>query len=143
MKKINKKKICIAVTGLNNTDNPGPGIPVIRGIKDSDAFDVRIIGLAYENLEPGIYMHDLVDKTYQIPYPTAGIELLIQRLEYINSIENIDMLIPNFDAELYSFMKSADKLKKMGIIISCSFNFRPYSMACASGSEEDFKLLYR
>ncbi len=110
-----KRKIVVAVTGLNNTDNPGPGIPVIRGIRDSQLFDVRIIGLAYENLEPGIYMHDHVDKTYQVPYPSTGSDALIKRLEYINSIENIDVLIPNFDAELYTFMKSSKKLLQMGI----------------------------
>jgi carbamoyl-phosphate synthase large subunit len=110
-----KNKLTIAVTGLNNTDNPGPGVPVIRSILESESIDARIIGLAYENLEPGIYMHDIVDKTYSVPYPSAGADPLIARLEYINSLENIDVLIPNFDAELYTFMKSADKLKEMGI----------------------------
>ncbi|MBN2681373.1 MAG: ATP-grasp domain-containing protein [Bacteroidales bacterium] len=110
-----KTKVTIAVTGLNNTDNPGPGIPVIRSLMESDLFEVRIIGLAYENLEPGIYMRDHVQKVYQMPYPSTGTDLLLQRLDYINSIENIDVLIPNFDAELYSFMKSATKLEEMGI----------------------------
>ncbi|MCX7833981.1 MAG: ATP-grasp domain-containing protein [Ignavibacteria bacterium] len=110
-----KRKITIAATGLNNTDNPGPGIPFIRGVLDSDFFDAKIIGLAYENLEPGIYMHDLIKKSYHIPYPTAGSDVLIKRLEYINSIEDIDVLIPNFDAELYTFMKSSNKLEEMGI----------------------------
>ncbi len=110
-----KKKIVVAVTGLNNTDNPGPGVPVIRGIRESEEFDARIIGLAYENLEPGIYMKDIVDKAYQIPYPSSGSETLMERLAYINSVENIDVLIPNFDAELFTFMKSEDKLKEMGI----------------------------
>lgn len=110
-----RKKITVACSGLNNTDNPGPGVPVIRGIRESKEFDVRILGLAYENLEPGIYMHDIVDKTYQIPYPSAGTDPLIQRLEYINSVDKIDVIIPNFDAELYSFMKMADTLKLMGI----------------------------
>lgn len=112
---MSKIKITVAVTGLNNTDNPGPGIPVIRGILESKIFDARIIGLAYESLEPGIYMRDHVDKVYQIPYPSSGTELLLERIEYINEIEKIDVLIPNFDAELYSFMKSEDKLEKMGI----------------------------
>ncbi len=110
-----KRKITVGVTGLNNIDSPGPGIPVIRGLRESEFFDVRIIGLAYENLEPGIYMHDLVDKTYQIPYPALGSDALMKRIEYINSKENLDLLIPNFDAELYSFMKAADRLKKIGI----------------------------
>lgn len=110
-----KTKITIAVSGLNNTDNPGPGIPVIRALRESDVFDVRIIDLAYENLEPGIYMHEWVDITYQVPYPSSGSEKLIQRLEYINSIDKIDVLIPNFDAELYSFITSSDRLKAIGI----------------------------
>jgi carbamoyl-phosphate synthase large subunit len=110
-----KIKLNIAITGLNNTDNPGPGIPVIRSIRESDEFDVRIIGLAYENLEPGIYMADMVDKTYQIPYPSAGSEILMKRIEYINSVEDIDVLIPNLDAELFTFMKSEKRLEEMGI----------------------------
>ena len=112
---MSKRKIKIAATGLNNTDNPGPGIPVIRSILESKDFDAEIVGLAYESLEPGIYMRDIVPKSYQIPYPSTGTEHLMQRLEYINSIEKIDVLIPNFDAELYTFMKSADKLKALGI----------------------------
>ena len=112
---MNKTKITLAATGLNNTDNPGPGIPVIRAIRESKEFDVRVIGLAYETLEPGIYMKDLVDKVYMVPYPSEGSEALIERIAYINSIESIDVLIPNFDAELYTFMKSAFTLKKNGI----------------------------
>jgi len=110
-----KKKITVAVTGLNAIDNPGPGVPVIRALTESKHFDVRIIGLSYESLEPGIYMHDIVNKTYSIPYPSAGTDSLLQRLNYINEKENIDVLIPNFDAELYSFIKLEDTMREMGI----------------------------
>ena len=68
----NKIDITVAVTGLNNIDSPGPGIPVIRALKESERYNVRIIGLSYETLEPGIYMRDLVDKTYQIPMPSPS-----------------------------------------------------------------------
>ena len=112
---MNKKKITIAITGLNNTDNPGPGIPVIRGLKDSEKFDTRIIGLAYENLEPGIYMEGMLDKVYMIPYPSDGTENFLKRLEYIHAREKVDVIIPNFDAELFTFMKSSGKLEEMGI----------------------------
>lgn len=110
-----RSKLCIAVTGLNNTDNPGPGIPVIRALRDSNEFDVRIIGFAYENLEPGIYMHDMVDKTYRIPYPSEGSDILVKRVLDINKKDKIDILIPNFDAELMAFMKSRDILSEAGI----------------------------
>ena len=110
-----RPKIRIGVTGLNAIDNPGPGVPVIRGLLEAKSFDAHIIGLAYESLEPGIYMHDLVNKTYQIPYPSAGTDQLIDRLEYIQEKEHLDVIIPNFDAELYSFIKLSPRLKKMGI----------------------------
>ncbi len=108
------KKLTIAITGLNNIDSPGPGVPVIRGIKDS-GINARIIGLAYENLEPGIYMPELVDKTYLMPFPSTGSEAFLERLEYIHKKEQIDIIIPNFDSELYLFIKFSDQLLKMGI----------------------------
>ncbi len=110
-----KRKLNIAVTGLNNTDNPGPGVPVIRALRESEDLEVRIIGLAYENLEPGIYMDNTVDKTYQIPYPSSGAEPFIERIMYIHAKEKLDVIIPNFDAELFTFMKAEATFKEMGI----------------------------
>lgn len=113
MEKLKEKPtFTIAVTGLNAIDSPGPGVPVIRALKDAESFNVRIIGLSYESLEPGIYMRDLVDKVYQVPYPAAGTQVMYERFEYINTIENIDFLFPNFDAELFNFIKLEEKLKK-------------------------------
>jgi carbamoyl-phosphate synthase large subunit len=112
---MSKKKISVALTGLNNTDNPGPGVPVIRGIRESAVFDARIIGLAYENLEPAIYMHDVVDITYQVPYPSEGSEVLVQRILEIHEKDPFDVLIPNFDAELYAFMRAEETLRQAGI----------------------------
>ena len=115
MKNNDKKKITIAVTALNAIDSPGPGVAVIRALRECPDYDLRIIGLSYEALEPGIYMEHIVDKTYQIPYPTAGADVLINRIEYIHDIENLDLIIPNFDAELNNFIKISGKLKEMGI----------------------------
>jgi carbamoyl-phosphate synthase large subunit len=110
-----KHNIVIAVTALNAVDSPGPGVAVIRALRECEDFEVRIIGLAYESLEPGIYMHDMVDKTYQIPYPSAGTDALLARILHINNIEHIDVLIPNFDAELFNFIRISGELGKEGI----------------------------
>ena len=110
-----KQKYNIAITGLNNTDNPGPGVPVIRGLREATSFDVRIIGLAYENLEPGIYMENICDKIYQIPYPSNGKKAFINRIKYIHEKENLDFIIPNFDAELQTFISSEETLANLGI----------------------------
>ena len=83
---IKTRKIVVAVTGLNAIDSPGPGVAVIRAIRECEDFDVRIIGLSYEALEPGLYMHDLVDKTYQIPYPSAGTDSVLGRIIYIHNL---------------------------------------------------------
>lgn len=107
----NRKKVTVAITGLNNIDSPGPGIPVIRALRESKLLNVKIIGLSYESMEPGVYMHDLVDKSFQIPMPSAGTDALMERLAYINSLFNIDVIIPNFDAELHNFIKASDRLK--------------------------------
>ncbi|MCK5637801.1 MAG: hypothetical protein KAH67_03765, partial [Flavobacteriaceae bacterium] len=110
-----KKDITIAVTALNAIDSPGPGIAVIRGLKESEFYNVRIIGLAYEILEPGIYMDDMVDKVYQIPYPTSGFDAMLERFKYIQEKEKIDVVIPNFDAELMTFIKLKPYFNKMGV----------------------------
>jgi carbamoyl-phosphate synthase large subunit len=111
----NSKPIVIAVTGLNAIDSPGPGVAVIRAIRDGFNRPVRIIGLAYENLEPGIYMDGICDKTYQISYPAAGAEVLYNSIKQIHDKEKIDLVIPNFDAELYNFITIAPRLKALGI----------------------------
>ena len=110
-----RRPLTVAVTGLNATDSPGPGVAVIRALRETADFDLRIIGLSYEALEPGIYLRELVDKTYQLPYPSAGTAALLERLAHIQQLENVAVLIPNFDAELYNFIKLGPQLRALGI----------------------------
>jgi len=110
-----KIKLTIAVSGLNAIDSPGPGIGVIRSLRDCQDFDLRIIGLSYEALEPGVYMHDVVDKSYQIPYPSSGSKELEIRLKYIHEKESLNVIIPTFDAELANFIKLVPILDKWGV----------------------------
>lgn len=107
--------LVIAVTGLNAIDSPGPGVAVIRAIREGMGRLVRIIGLAYENLEPGIYMEGICDKTYQVCYPAAGAEALFNVIKGIHEKEKIDVIIPNFDAELFNFITIAPRLERLGI----------------------------
>lgn len=139
-----KLKLTIAVTGLSNTDNPGPGIPVIRGIRESEHIEARIIGLAYENLEPGIYMPGMLDKTYMIPYPSAGTQPYLERIEEINAKDSIDLIIPNLDSEIYTFIKTESKLKELGISIFLptfeQFEERQKATLDAFGEKYDIKV---
>jgi carbamoyl-phosphate synthase large subunit len=60
-------------------------------------------------------MDGICDKTYQISYPAAGPEVLYNSIKYIHDKENIDVIIPNFDAELYNFITIAPRLKALGV----------------------------
>jgi len=100
----------IAVSGLNNTDNPAPGIPVIKSLMNAH----QIVGFSYDVNEPGNYMN-MVNKTYLMPYPSHGFEALKSRLEYIKEKEGIEAFIPNLDAELPLYIKYQKEIEEMGI----------------------------
>ena len=60
-------------------------------------------------------MDGLCSKSYLIPYPTDGIDALRDRIFFIHSKEKLDVIIPNFDAELFSFMKLEPEFRQAGI----------------------------
>jgi len=107
-------KRTIAVTGLNAGENPQPGPGVIRSLRRRYR-DVRIIGLAYGTLESAIYAENSADMIYQIPYPSAGIDALLERLDYMLAREPIDLLIPTLDAEIQPLIGAQAELAKRGI----------------------------
>jgi carbamoyl-phosphate synthase large subunit len=112
---VSEKKPIVAVTGLNATDNPGPGVSVIRSIRHDPTFEGRIVGLAYDALEPGIYARDVVDDVFLLPYPSEGVEALKERLLRINERVALDVVIPTLDAELPSFIAAEGALAEAGI----------------------------
>lgn len=105
----------VAVTGLNATDNPGPGVAVISALRSDPRFQGRIVGLAYDALDPGLYAPGLVDAAFLIPYPSAGRQALLHRLAYIQEQVGIDVLLPNLDSELPSMLDQEQALLSLGI----------------------------
>jgi carbamoyl-phosphate synthase large subunit len=108
-------KVSFAVTGLNATDNPAPGIAVTRAVRADKTWQGKAIGLAYDSLDTGIYDPELCDRVFLIPYPTQGEKALLARLEYIHSVEPFQVLIPTLDAELTVFIRLRHELEPMGI----------------------------
>ncbi len=105
----------VAVSGLNATDNPAPGVAVIRSLREEPEWSGRIIGLAYDAYDPGIFDGQLVDAVYLLPYPKAGRQALLERMREIQKEETIDVLIPNLDSELANVIDLDSKLREMGI----------------------------
>ncbi len=108
-------EIIVGITGINAVDNPGPGVGVARSLKEAEDLKVKVVGLAYDAMEPGLYMDWLIDKAYLLPYPSGGHEPFLERLFYIRETHGLDFVIPNLDAELPLFIKYQQKLADAGI----------------------------
>lgn len=112
---MNKRFLNIAVSGLNATDNPGPGVAVIRSIRESGEFEGMITGLAYHPMDPGAYMQGICDNVFLIPYPSQGAENLLERIRTIHSMVPLDVIIPTLDSELNAYLKIGRELASMSI----------------------------
>jgi carbamoyl-phosphate synthase large subunit len=108
-------ELVIGVSGINAADNPGPGTGIARSLKEDTELGARVIGLAYDALEPGLYMDWLFDRSFTLPYPSAGGEQFLDRLFEIRAAEGLDWIIPNLDVELPLYIKYADELEQAGI----------------------------
>ena len=107
--------LTVAVTGLNATDNPGPGVAVMRALRAHPDFRGRIVGLAYDALEPGLYAEGLADDVFLIPYPSQGAAALRERLTYIRERVGLDVIIPTLDTELPAFGELSAELAREGV----------------------------
>ena len=90
------KRPVVAVSGINAVDSPGPGVPVLRSLRESK-LNPELIGFAYGALEPGNFMSDLLENSFLLPYPSSGPEVLLDRIRHINSIKKLDVIIPTLD----------------------------------------------
>ena len=108
------KPLVIALSGINATDNPGPGVAIARSLKESGR-PVRIIGLGYDANDPGHYLKSWIDQSYLLPYPSKGWKVVSERLQTIRNETGFEFLLPNLDVELPLYIKYANELKIMGI----------------------------
>ncbi|MFZ0391926.1 MAG: ATP-grasp domain-containing protein [Calditrichia bacterium] len=109
------QELIVGISGINAVDNPGPGVGVARALKEDPELKLRIVGLAYDAMEPGIYLDWLIDKTYLMPYPSSGRDAFLERIRSIKEMYGLDFIIPNLDAELPLYIKYEETLAEMGI----------------------------
>jgi len=106
--------IKVAVSGINAVDNPGPGIGIIKGLREG-SLSVSVVGLAYDAMEPGVYLEQLIERAYLMPYPSEGEAPFLNRLLYIREKEDLEAIIPALDAELPLFIDLQERLSAYGI----------------------------
>jgi carbamoyl-phosphate synthase large subunit len=108
--------LTVAVTGMNAVpENPGPGLGVARCLREAYGPRVRIVGLGYDALDPGLYLGEYCDAAHMLSYPSGGSDAMLDRLADIHAGERIDLLIPCLDAELPQMVGAAARLAAMGI----------------------------
>lgn len=105
----------VAVTGMNASDNPAPGVGVARAIREAPDFTGRIIGLGYDPLDAGFYHDRLLDGGATLPWPSAGRAAFQQRLREVATRFGVRALIPTLDSELRAVASLQDELARDGI----------------------------
>jgi carbamoyl-phosphate synthase large subunit len=107
--------LTVAVTGLNATDNPAPGVAVLRSLRHPDGPRHRLVGLVYDALDPGVYATDLADDVFMLPYPSSNPDDFFARLVAIHAQVPLSVVVPTLDAELPAFIELAPRLHELGI----------------------------
>ncbi|MFA7331543.1 MAG: ATP-grasp domain-containing protein [Candidatus Delongbacteria bacterium] len=104
----------IAVSGLNAADNPAPGVAVARSLREA-GHRGRLVGLAYDAMDAGIYNRQLFDEVYLIPFPSRGSDALLHHLRLVRQQGRLDLVIPTLDSELELYLTLQPELEEAGI----------------------------
>ncbi|MGV8057814.1 MAG: ATP-grasp domain-containing protein [Smithellaceae bacterium] len=105
----------VVITGLMATDNPYPGLGIARCLRSATEFRGTISGFVFDPLSTGAFCAGVFDRIFLIPYPAAGVDVLLQRIKEINDVYPIDLIIPSLDSEVILYAQAAGELAKMGI----------------------------
>jgi len=105
----------VAVTGLNSSQTPSPGIGVIHSLRIDPQVQVSIVALAYDMFSDGIHSLPLADQVVEVPFPQTHPELFLKKLGAITSRVHLDCLIPTIDAEVAAISHMEADLKNLGI----------------------------
>lgn len=105
----------VAITGMNATDNPAPGVAVARSLRAAPEFAGRVIGLGYDALDPGFYSEGLLDAAAILPSPSSGREAVLSRILEVKERFGLDVLLPTLDSELRAVAMLEEALQKSQI----------------------------
>jgi carbamoyl-phosphate synthase large subunit len=104
----------IGVTGFWTTDNPHPGLAVVRALRDADA-SWRIVALTWDRWSTGAFAGDLIDAHALIPFPGAGPRPLLARLRALTARHPLDVVVPTVDAEQAHWIALRGDLRRLGV----------------------------
>jgi carbamoyl-phosphate synthase large subunit len=105
----------VVITGLLATDNPYPGLATARCLKKAQEFKGSLTGFIFDPLSTGAFCEGIFDRIFLVPYPAAGVDILLQRIREIHERHPIDLIIPSLDSEVILYAQIAETLAAMGI----------------------------
>lgn len=105
----------VGVTGLNTAAEPEAGFGVLQSLSGGGAGHDRLIGLAYQPLDAGLFHADLMHRAYVVPTPKADRMAFLKRISIIKKKSGLDALIPAVDAEAGLFADMEPLLRAAGI----------------------------
>jgi carbamoyl-phosphate synthase large subunit len=107
----------VGVTGMNATDNPAPGVPVVRSLRADVNFAGRIIGLGYDPLDPGFYADSLLDTGAILPFPSSGRDPMFEKLSALRHQLDLGVLLPTLDSEIRILSGLERELRELGVLM--------------------------
>jgi carbamoyl-phosphate synthase large subunit len=107
-------EVWIGVTGFWATENPHPGLAVVRALRRADP-SWRILALTTDACATGAFATDLIDAHAIVPYATAGPRVTLARLRDIVKRHRVDVLVPTLDAELRHYIGIRPALRRLGV----------------------------
>lgn len=107
------RPLVVGISGINTTDNPGPGVALARSLKES-SLNATCVGLGYDANDPGHYLRWAIDSSFLLPYPSKGWKEFAARLKDIKASTGMEVIIPCLDAELPLYLKYRDQLDALG-----------------------------
>lgn len=105
----------VAISGFHGLDNPEPGTPVARALRQGWRGAIEIDALTYDPLTTGAWMPGVADALHIVPSLKDGDDAVFARIMEIHKRRRLDALIPCLDLEIPVYARLADRLAREGI----------------------------
>jgi len=106
----------VAVTGLNASDNPSPGLMVARSLR-LVAPSPELVGLTHDILATGAYVDGVWDEVRRLPFPSREEGGYPEALIEHCGAARVDCLVPTLDIEIPLVAWLAPRLVAAGVAV--------------------------
>jgi carbamoyl-phosphate synthase large subunit len=110
-----RRKVAVGITGFGGLDNPEPGTPVARALRQGFPAPVEIHALGYDAWSSGAWAAGVSDALHVMPPLSAGDDAILKRIQEVHAQSPLSAIIPCLDLEVTVFSRLASRLRDAGI----------------------------